>query len=45
VKALVQLQPQGKKLTSNSRKLIENAFFWYVCACYKRRSLHQILAN
>jgi hypothetical protein len=27
VKALVQLQPQGKKLTSNSRKLIENAFF------------------
>jgi hypothetical protein len=27
VKALVQIQPQGKKLTSNSLKLIKNAFF------------------
>ena len=27
VKAIVQLQTQGKKLTANSRKMIENAFF------------------
>jgi hypothetical protein len=27
VKALVELQPQGRKLTANSKKLIENAFF------------------
>jgi hypothetical protein len=27
VKALVQLQPQGKKLTANSRKMIEDTFF------------------
>jgi hypothetical protein len=27
VKAIVQLQTQGKKLTANSRKMIENALF------------------
>jgi hypothetical protein len=27
VKAIVQLQPQGRKLTATSQKMIENTFF------------------